>query len=233
MTANFRQNITFPSGGAQVYGYLALPPGGRGPGVILVHEWWGLTDQIAGVAELLAAAGYVTLAVDLYDGQVTSDPSEALKLMTGVPLAQGTARLADAVDYLLALDAVTGKSVGAVGYSMGGGYVLVLAAEAGAKLSAVVSYYGVVNGQDPDFSGVKAKVLGHFAEQDAFVPTDRARQLTAAVRDQSGTDVQLLLYPGGHSFANEQNLLGTYDKADADLAWERTLTFLRAGLGHS
>jgi carboxymethylenebutenolidase len=231
MTANFRQNLTFPSGGAEAHGYLALPPGGSGPGVLVAHEWWGLTDQIAGIAEQLAAEGYVALAVDLYDGQVTSEPPEALKLMTSVPLAQGTARLADAVDFLLAHEAVTGESLGAVGYSMGGGYVLVLAAQAGAKLSTVVSYYGVVNGQDPDFSGVKAKVLGHFGEQDAFVPTDRAHQLTSAVRDQSGTDVQLLLYPRGHSFANEQNLLGTYDKGDGDLAWERTLAFLKAGLG--
>lgn len=226
-----RQNLTFTNpAGTTIHGYLALPPSGTGPGVIVIQEWWGLTDQIAGVVDRLAAEGFVALAPDLFGGRTTHDAEEAGKLMSQLPLEQAVRDLAAAVDYLLVHEAVQGQQVGVVGFCMGGGFVLALAAAAGEKVAAAVPFYGVFAGEDPDFSGMRAAVLGHFGTQDSYAPPDRAEQLAASIRAQSGADVTLHLYPAGHAFCNEENHLGTYDPEQAALAWQRTLAFLRQRL---
>ncbi|GAA2649482.1 hypothetical protein GCM10010307_58260 [Streptomyces vastus] len=153
------QNVTFPSAGTTAHGYLALPPSGRGPGVIVIQEWWGLTDHIADVADRLAAEGFVALAPDLYGGNVAHDSDEALRMMQDLPVSRGVELLSGAVDHLLALDAVTSDSVGSVGFCMGGGFVLYQAA-VDPRVSAAVPFYGVIRGELPDFSGLKAEVLG-------------------------------------------------------------------------
>ncbi|MFJ4654549.1 dienelactone hydrolase family protein [Nocardia sp. NPDC088792] len=229
-TATFRQNVTFPTESGDGYGYLAVPEGGRGPGVLVIQEWWGLTDQIAGVADRLAAEGFVALAPDLFGGRVTHKAADAHKWMAELPIERGVARLSSAVDYLLASDAVTGETLGAIGYCMGGGFVIALAAAAGDKIAAAVPYYGADAGANPDFSGLRAAVQGHFGEHDTSVTPDRARQLASAVRNQSNSTVELYFYPAGHAFANEENHSGNYNQTHADLAWQRTLEFLRDAL---
>jgi carboxymethylenebutenolidase len=233
MPDNPRQNITFASNGGEAHGYLAAPQSGTGPGVIVIQEWWGLTDHVVDVVDRLAAEGFVALAPDLYGGTTTHDSGEAGTLMGALPVADAARDLSGAVDHLLAHEAVTGSSVGAVGFCMGGGFVLVLASQGGDKIGAAVSYYAVFStNDDPDLSGITGPVLGHFGSEDDFADPERARHLEAAVRDQAGVDVTFHIHEGaGHAFFNEGDAFGTYDADLAAKTWAETLAFLRANLG--
>jgi carboxymethylenebutenolidase len=224
------QNVTFASNGATAHGYLALPVGGSGPGVVVIQEWWGLTSHIAEVANRLAAAGFVALAPDLYGGVTTHDAAEAGKLMQDLPVDQAARDLSGAVDYLLNHDAVTSSTVGAVGFCMGGGFVLVLAAQQGNKIGAAVPFYSVLGEDYPSFENLSAPVLGHFGEQDEFQSTEAVRELAATIERQTGRRPDFRFYPAGHAFFNDQNLLGTYDPEQAAKAWNATVDFLRSHL---
>ena|ERR1700722_822702 len=119
---NAVQNVTFASDGHEAYGYLALPPSGCGPGVIVIQEWWGLTTHMAHTADRLAGEGYVVLAPDLYGGTTTHDEGEALQLLLELPVDRAVRDLHGAVDYLLSLDEVAGETLGVVGFCMGGSF---------------------------------------------------------------------------------------------------------------
>jgi carboxymethylenebutenolidase len=229
-TANPRQNVTFASNGAEAHGYLALPPSGRGPGLIVIQEWWGLTSHVADITDRFAAEGFVALAPDLYGGPTTHDPDEAGRLMATLPVERATRDLAGAVDYLLARDDVTGERVGAVGFCMGGAFVLTLAVQEGGKVAAAVAFYPV--GQLPDdYAGLQAVVLAHYGLEDAFVPIESADELVAKISAGNGQTPQIERYPAGHAFLNDENLLGTHDPEQAARAWARTVTFLHEHLG--
>ena len=228
---NPRQNVTFASNGSQAHGYLALPASGQGPGVIVIQEWWGLTDHIADVSDRLAAEGFVALAPDLFGGKTAHDAAEAGQLMSELPVDRAARDLAGAVDFLLGHEAVTSSAVGAVGFCMGGGFVLQLAAQQGDKVAAAVAFYGVGSAVPEQYAGVKAAVLGHYGEQDDFYPAEQARAQEEQIRTESGADVQFFYYPAGHAFHNDENPLGTHDPESAKLAWSRTVDFLRAKLG--
>jgi carboxymethylenebutenolidase len=228
---NPRQNVTFPSGARQAHGYLALPDSGRGPGVVVIQEWWGLTDHIAGIADRLAGEGFVALAPDLFGGATTHDADEAGKLMEELPVEQAAQDLGGAVDFLLAHEAVTSTAVGAVGFCMGGGFVLMLAAQQGERVAAAVPFYGVGPAVPEQYRGVRAAVLGHYGEDDDFYPAGQAREQERQIREECGADVRFFYYPAGHAFHNDENLLGTYDEEQAQLAWRRTVDFLHEHLG--
>src|SRR3954470_8788405 len=117
-----RQNVTFPSDGTSAHGYLATPASGRGPGVVVIQEWWGLDDHIADVTDRLAAEGFVALAPDLFGGKVAHDADTAGKYLTEMPVDQAAKDLSGAVDFLLARDDVTSSTLGTVGFCMGGGF---------------------------------------------------------------------------------------------------------------
>jgi carboxymethylenebutenolidase len=227
------QNVTFASNGATAHGYLALPDSGRGPGVVVIQEWWGLTTHIVDVTNRLATDGFVALAPDLYGGTITHDAEEAGKLMQELPVQQAARDLGGAVDYLLGHEAVTSSKIGAVGFCMGGGFVLVLAAQQGDKIGAAVPFYAVLGEDYPSFENLSAPVLGHFGEQDEFQSHDQVRELAATIEQQSGKRPDFRFYPAGHAFFNDENLLGTYDPDQATKAWEATVSFLRAHLGGS
>jgi carboxymethylenebutenolidase len=229
-TSNPRQNTTFPSNGSQAHGYLALPASGSGQGVIVIQEWWGLTDHIAEVADRLAGEGFVALAPDLYGGTTTHDADEAGRLMTELPVDRAAQDLAGAVDFLLDHDAVTAAKLGAVGFCMGGGFVLMLAAQQGDKVGAAVPFYGVGPAVPQTYTGLTAAVQGHYGERDDFYPVEDARAQVEQIRTESGADAEFFYYEAGHAFYNDTNALGTYDEANARLAWERAVTFLRAQL---
>lgn len=229
-TDNPLQNVSFASNGSTAHGYLALPPSGSGPGVIVIQEWWGLVSHIADVTNRLAAQGYVALAPDLYGGTTTHDSDEADELMQKLPVADAARDLSGAVDFLLAHQAVTSSAVGAVGFCMGGGFVLVLAAQQGDRISAAVPFYGVLSGDFPDFSTLTAPVQGHYGEHDEFFPADKARELASTIERQSGRAPEFHFYPAGHAFFNDENLLDTYDAEQAGIAWTRTLEFLQANV---
>jgi carboxymethylenebutenolidase len=231
VTENPLQNVTFPSGGRTAHGYLAVPSTGRGPGVVVIQEWWGLTSHIADVTDRLAAEGFVALAPDLYGGATTHDSDEAGKLMQELPVEDAARDLGGAVDFLLGHEAVTSAKVGAIGFCMGGGFVLVLAAQQGDKIGAAVPFYGVLKEDFPSFADLTAPLLGHFGEQDEMAGPDAVRALAQRIGSESGVQPEFHLYPAGHAFFNDENHLGTYDPEQAQLAWGRTLEFLRAKLG--
>lgn len=229
-TTNPLQNVSFASNGGQAHGYLALPASGSGPGVIVIQEWWGLTSHVASIADRLAAAGFVALAPDLYGGATTHDADEAGRLMQELPVDRAARDLSGAVDYLLERDEVTGDHVGAVGFCMGGAFVLTLAVQEGGKIAAAVPFYPV--GHMPeDYSGLQAAVLAHFGEEDQFVPISSADELASKIAAGNGKQPQIERYPAGHAFNNDDNLLGTYDPEQATKAWERTIAFLHEHLG--
>ncbi|MFF8946103.1 dienelactone hydrolase family protein [Streptomyces sp. NPDC014864] len=223
-----RQNVTFPSAGATAHGYLALPPAGRGPGVLVIQEWWGLTDHIAEVADRLAAEGFVALAPDLYGGSVAHDGDEAQRMMKALPVSRGVELLSGAVDHLLSRPEVTSDTAGAVGFCMGGGFVLYLAAVE-PRVSAAVPFYGVVQGELPDFSGLRAQLLGHFGERDRTIPRERIDELREAIHRHSGLTPDFRLYPAGHAFFNDRR--PSHDPGSAAAAWRSTLAFLHERLG--
>ncbi|MDQ3906372.1 MAG: dienelactone hydrolase family protein [Actinomycetota bacterium] len=225
------QNVTFPSNGGTAHGYLALPASGRGPGVVVIQEWWGLTSHIVDVANRLAAEGFVALAPDLYGGTTTHDADEAGKLMQELPVDQAARDWGGAVDYLLGHEAVTSSKIGAVGFCMGGGFVLVLAAQQGDKIGAAVPFYAVLGQDYPSFDNLSAPVLGHFGEEDDFQSSEAVHELAGTIERQSGRRPDFRFYPAGHAFFNDENLLGTYDPEQATKAWDATVSFLREQLG--
>ena len=227
MTENPRQNVTFPSNGSQAHGYLATPASGSGAGVIVIQEWWGLTDHIADVTDRLAGEGFVALAPDLYGGKVAHDADEAMKLLVELPVEGAARDLAGAVDYLLAQESVTSSTVGAIGFCMGGGFVLMLAAQQGERIGAAVPFYGVGPGVPSTYTGVKAAVQGHYAERDQMYPVEQAQALEQQIRDEAGVPVEFFYYPAGHAFHNDENLMGSYDEEQAKLAWSRAVDFLK------
>ncbi|MDQ4501519.1 dienelactone hydrolase family protein [Sinomonas sp. ASV322] len=221
------QNVTFESAGREAHGYLALPPAGSGPGVIVIEEWWGLVDHIRDVADRLAAEGFVALAPDLFGGRVAHDGAEAAKMMRQLPEAEGARLLAGAVDYLLGLPEVTSSTVGTIGFCMGGGFVLQLAAQQGERVSAAVPFYGVGQGVPNHFSGVRAAIQGHYGKLDRGYPVAEARKQAEQIRRESGAEVEYFYYDAPHAFANDSNPQGNYRPEAAKLAWSRSVEFLR------
>ncbi|MGH3755547.1 MAG: dienelactone hydrolase family protein [Pseudonocardiaceae bacterium] len=224
------QNVTFATNGSTAHGYLALPNGGSGPGVVVIQEWWGLTSHITDVANRLAAEGFVALAPDLYGGTTAHDAEEAGRLMQDLPVDKAARDLGGAVDYLLGHDAVTSSTIGAVGFCMGGGFVLVLAAQQGDKIGAAVPFYGMLGEEYPSFENLSAPLLGHFGEQDEWLSTDQVREFAATIERQTGQRPDFRFYPAGHAFFNDENLIGTYDPEQAAKAWDATVGFLREQL---
>src|SRR5436305_1044599 len=227
--------VEFKSNGDSAAGYLAVPAGGSGPGVIVVQEWWGLNPQIKRVADRLAGEGFVVLAPDLYRGELAQhdEMDKAGQLMSTLPMDRAARDMIGAVDELARRTEVNGAGIGAVGFCMGGGLVLRLACLRPDRVRAVVPFYGVVGFDDdnhPDWSKLEASVEGHYGENDDFFPADKAKALEDGLRGLD-KDATLHIYPGtGHGFANEDNPLGTHDEKAAAEAFTRAVTFLHAQL---
>jgi len=221
--------VEFPSNGDVGVGYLALPSA-PGPGVIVLQEWWGLNDDIRSVCDRLAAEGFVALAPDLYGGETTDQPDEAQQKMMAMSMDRTERDMRGAVNLLAGHELTTGEGVGSMGFCLGGG-LSVWAAAANPAIRATVTFYYVMPHGRPDFGAIKGPVLGHFGTADDFIPVETARELESDMRD-AGVDVHFEFYEGaGHAFFNDRNRIGTYDPAAADLAWGRTVEFLREHLG--
>ena len=227
---NPRQNVTFASNGGEAHGYLVKPETGTGPGLVVIQEWWGLDDHMADLVDRFAAEGFVALAPDLYGGRVAHDADTAGQMLQSLPVDEAVRDLAGAVDYLLADPDVTSATIGAVGFCMGGGFVLGLAAQAGEKIGAAVPFYGVGPGVPDQYRSITAPIQGHYAEQDQMYPADQARQQEQQIRDESHSSVEFFYYPAGHAFHNDRDKMGTYDAESAGQAWSRTIEFLRANV---
>jgi len=221
-----RQNTDFPSNGSTAYGYLALPPKGIGPGLVVVQEWWGLTDHIVALTDRFAAEGFVALAPDLYGGATTHDSAEAARMLRALPEAQAARDLRGAVDFLLQHPQTIGNAVGVAGFCMGGGLALTLAAQEGDRVAAVVPFYGLPKDPDLDYRGLTAHVLGHFAERDRSLPVPTVDEAATRITQATGRRPEIHFYPADHAFLNDEKHPTTYDPLQAAIAWRRTLTFL-------
>jgi carboxymethylenebutenolidase len=224
--------VTFPSNGGEAQGYLAAPIQGRGPGVVVIQEWWGLNDQIEDVCDRFAGDGFVALAPDLYRGKATTKEDEAGQLMMALNIEQAAKDMAGSVDYLRGHDAVTGDGVGVTGFCMGGGLALWLGTLRPDAVKAVVPYYGLIPwpAAQPDYSKLQAAVQGHYAENDDFVDPESVRKLEEQLKGL-GKDVEFYMYPGvGHAFTNHHRP-EVFHEEHSQAAWDRTVAFFREKLG--
>ncbi len=210
-------------------GYLARPEGGRGPGVLVVQEWWGLNPGIKEMADRLAAGGFTALVPDLYHGELAGhdEMDKAAQLMTEMPPDRAGRDMSGAIDFLQADPGVTGGGIGVVGFCMGGMLSFVIAANRGDAVKAVVPFYGFPQGDsEPDWAGLTAPVRGHMAEHDDFFGPEAAHALEAKLQGM-GKDVTLTVHPGtGHAFMGPHNALGTLDEQLAAQIWPEVLAFL-------
>jgi carboxymethylenebutenolidase len=224
--------VTFPSNGGEAQGYLAAPIQGRGPGVVVIEEWWGLNDQIKDICDRYAGEGFVALAPDLYGREVPmNEPDEAAQMMMALNIEQAAKDLRGAVDFLQAHDAATGSGIGVTGFCAGGGLALWLATLRPDAVKAVVPYYGLVPWSDaqPDYSKLQAALQGHYAENDDFAPPESARKLEEELKGL-GKSVELFIYPGvDHAFTNHHRP-EVFHEEHSQAAWDRTIAFFRQHL---
>jgi len=221
------QMIQFRANGRMTPGYLN-GHAGTGPGLIVVQEWWGLVDHIKQLADRFAAEGFIALAPDLYHGKQTKSPDEAGKLLMALNIAEAATDLRGAADYLLALPSVRPKKVGAVGFCMGGQLALFAAQEHPDRISAAVNFYGIHPKVPIDPAKLRVPVLAHFGRGDQSVKEADARALAARYQAAEGS-FEAHFYDAGHAFFNDARPQ-VFDQPSADLAWQRTLDFLRAQL---
>ncbi len=205
-------------------GFLALPATGTGPGVLVLHAWWGLNDTIKAICTRLAEAGFVVFAPDLYHGKIadTIADAETLGGMLDANHLQAKAEITDATRFLLERAGQRNQELAVVGFSLGAYYALDLSAADPEHIRQVVIFYGT---GPADFGQARAAYLGHFAENDPYEPLENVDQLQAVLQ-QAGRPVTFYRYPGvGHWFF-EPDRMEAYNAAAASQAWERTLAFL-------
>jgi carboxymethylenebutenolidase len=222
------ETVTFPSGKETVSGFLATPDKpGRYPGVIVIHEWWGLNDWVKEQTKRIADQGYVALAVDLYRGKTATDPNEAHELMRGLPQDRAVSDMQAAFAYLSTRKDV-GDRIGSVGWCMGGGYSLQLAIHQ-PRLAACVVNYGALPTDPNDIQQIVAPVLGNFGAEDHGITPADVHAFEKSLK-ALGRRVDIKIYDGaGHAFENSNNQAGYRPEAAAD-AWTRTITFLNKTL---
>ncbi|HKN59830.1 MAG TPA: dienelactone hydrolase family protein [Candidatus Acidoferrales bacterium] len=219
------ETVTFSNGKDTVGGFLATPEKpGRYPGLIVVHEWWGLNDWVKEQTVKLASQGFVALAVDLYRGKVAADASEAHELSRGLPDDRAIVDLMAGIVYLTTRNDVEHGRIGAIGWCMGGGYAVQLAMHV-PRLGACVVNYGALPTDPNDLQNIGAPFLGNFGADDrGITPTDvQAFQKSMETLDRK---VDIKIYDGaGHAFENPNNKDGYRPQAAED-AWNRTVAFL-------
>ena len=219
--------VSFKSNGGTTDGYLSLPASGKGPGVIVIQEWWGLVPHIKDVCDRFAAEGYVALAPDMYHGETTKSPDEAGKLMMALRVDEAEKDLRGAIGYLLNHEATTGDKVGSVGFCMGGALSL-YAASKNPQVAACVVFYGIHPNVKPDLANLRAPVLGIYAEKDGYVTPAVVHELEAKLKEH-GKSAEMHIYPGvDHGFFNDTREV--YNATAASDAWARVLKFYQENL---
>lgn len=207
-------------------GYLAKPVAdGDYPGVIMIHEWWGLNDNIKEMAEKLASHGYVVFAVDLYDGQVGTTADEARQLRISFDQSQLTHNMNTAVSYLE--ENHSPSSLGSIGWCFGGGQSLNLALN-NENMDATVIYYGQLVTDTEELSKINWPILGIFAELDSGIPPETVNEFESALNEVK-IENNITIYPGvNHAFANPSG--DRYAPAESKDAWQKTLRFFEDNL---
>lgn len=227
-------NVEFASNGGTAGGYLAVPESGRGPGVLVLQEWWGLDPALQVMVDRLAAAGFVALAPDLYHGELAEhdEMDKAGELMNNLPADRAARDMSGAVDYLAGHEAVVGNGIGVVGFCMGGLLTMLITAGRGDAIKAAVPFYGFPPpAMEPDWSGLTAVVRGHMAGVDDFFAPEAARALEEKLQSL-GKDVQFTIHEGaGHAFMNPHDSIGNLDEVLAAKVWAEATAFLHDQLG--
>ena len=216
--------VTIPTATGETTGYLALPASGRGPGVLVLHAWWGLGPVFQTACDRLAAAGFVALAPDLFGGETAATVAEA-EALAGRRDPARQERAEGALDYLRGLPGVSGAQIGIVGFSLGGSWAHHLAGAHPAAIGAVVTFYTDVE-LEP---GTRAAVLGHAGDADEFADVATFETIAAQWRTIVPA-ATLHFYPGAHHWFAEDDRPDFYDAAATELAWSRTSAFLMANL---
>lgn len=225
------KDVSYPSGGETVHGLLYAPAGasaGKHPAIIVIHEWWGLNDNIRKTADRLAGEGYEALAVDLYDGQSATNPDDATRYMKAVMADKDAAKdnLRQAYAYLHDHEHAT--RLGVIGWCFGGGWSLQTALLFPDKLDAVVMYYGQPVTDVATLKTLKMPLIGFFGEKDMGITVADVTAFQAALK-QAGVDAEIHEYPdAGHAFANSSGK--NYQAAAATDSWNRTVKFFKEHL---
>jgi carboxymethylenebutenolidase len=222
------ENSTFDWTGisASAPAYLALPKDGKsGPGVVVLHSFWGLNDFFKQVCDRLAKEGFAAAAPDLYNGAVASTIEEAQTLLKNIDNEKALINVIGTAEYLKSHPLVKGEGLGAVGYSLGGSWALKLSAVE-PLVKAVVTYYATT---EADFSRSRAAYLGHFAPLDPWEPEQDIQALEETLRG-NGREVTFYTYPDTSHWFCEENRSQAYHPEAAGLAWQRTVDFLKARL---
>lgn len=220
--------ISIGSSGIVLPAYLALPETEVGAGLIVVQEWWGLTDHIKSVVDRFAEAGFVTLAPDPYHGAVATSPDDAAKLAAAFQIDTASSEIRAAAEHLHAMPQVNPNKVGVVGFCMGGQLALYAAIEQPDLIAACVDFYGSNSKVSIDPVKLQVPVLAHFGKDDPIVVGGGAARLVSAFSN-AGKFVDVYYYDAGHAFFNDCRA-DAYNPVAAALAWDRTLAFLRDNL---
>jgi carboxymethylenebutenolidase len=224
------ETVSFKSNGSTASGYLVKPASGSGPGLLVIQEWWGLDPGIKEMTERLGKAGFVALAPDLYHGQLAGhdEMDKAAHLMQSMPADRAARDMSGAIDFLANHPSVTSKSIGVVGFCMGGLLSFIIAAHRPDKVKAVVPFYGYPQGpSEPDWSKLSATISGHMAENDSHFSPEGAHALETKLRGM-GKNVTLKVHPGtGHAFMGPHNALGTLNEKLAAQIWPEVVSFLK------
>ena len=223
--------VTFASNGGSCGGLFAVPPSGRGPGVVVIQEWWGLVPHIEHLVDRFAAAGFVALAPDLFHGATTTEPDEAMRMMMALAMDPAAKDIAGAARFLFESDPTNGNGIATVGFCMGGSLAL-WAATLAPQLTTAVGFYPALpwdrmSPDWPNYSGKAAMI--HCDEEDGTSTAAGIQQAKTAI-EEAGGSVELYDYPGTHHAFFNDDRPEVYDAAASELAWERTTTFLHSRL---
>jgi carboxymethylenebutenolidase len=203
--------------------YLSLPPGpGPHPGIVVIHEWWGLNENIEHWADRLASLGWAALAVDLYGGVVATKPEDAMAAMKQVDDAKAQATLSAAIDFLAKDPRIAAPKRAVIGWCFGGGWSLQTAL-AHPELDGAIIYYGQLETDPGKLGVIKGRVLGIFGDRDKGIPPEEVDKFQAALA-QAGVRAEIHRYPAEHAFANPSN--PHYDEKSAAGAWSHVVAFL-------
>ena len=221
--------VSYKSGDETVQGFLATPgTSGKHPGIVVIHEWWGLNDWVKEETQKLADQGYVALAVDLYRGKIAANSDEAHELMRGLPQDRGTRDLKAAFDYLASRKDVESNKIGSIGWCMGGSWSMQFAV-AEPRLAACVVNYGALPTEASEIAKIHAPVLGNFGAEDRGIPVDAINAFANTMK-ADGKFIDVKIYDGaGHAFENPNNKAGYRPKAAKD-AWGRITVFFAKNL---
>lgn len=216
------REISFSVGARKFSGYAAIAAGG-GPGVVVLHAWWGLTPFFKQVCDRLAEAGFTAFAPDLYGGKIARTVADAERLMDASDDEYIRAAAFAAIEEVKRLPGVNPSRLGLIGFSMGAAWSLVLSAHVPDEIEAAVLFYGTY---PIDLGRARASIQGHFAQDDPWEPEEGIRMMEADLH-AAGRDYTFHFYPGAGHWFMEEDREDAFNRDAADLAWSRTLEFLR------